>query len=242
MRTVFCLLLLFLARTLVSQELTGKALLEKAIAHHDPQNQWPTFTGALAIVMTTPDGKERHSRIALDLPRQYYKSEVLQGGDTIVGTLHKTACSITLNGSPDIPEQDRKRLGISCERVEKMRNYYTYLYGLPMKLKDPGTHLDPKVERVRFNQKEYLRLRASYDPEVGTDTWYFYFDPDSFAMEAYQFFHDETKNDGEYILLSETMTVNAIKMPKIRSWHYNRDGGHLGTDVLIQAQGHTAKD
>ena len=42
--------------------------------------------------------------------------------------------------SDEIAQQQR----FNCERTTKMRNYYVYLYGLPMKLKDPGTKIDPR--------------------------------------------------------------------------------------------------
>jgi hypothetical protein len=67
---------------------------------------------------------------------------------------------------------------------------------------------------------------------VGTDNWYCYFDPSSYAIEAYQFFHDESKNDGEYIVLSGEEIINNVKMPKVRAWHYNKNDKYLGTDIL----------
>jgi len=54
-------------------------------------------------------------------------------------------------------------------------------------------------------------------------------------MEVYQFFSDESKNDGEFILLKGEEEVSGIKMPKIRAWHYNKDDKYLGTDVLTKA-------
>ena len=51
----------------------------------------------------------------------------------------------------------------------------------------------------------------------------------------YQFFHDESKNDGEYILLSEMITVNGIKIPKVRAWYYNEGDKYLATDNLRKA-------
>ena len=65
---------------------------------------------------------------------------------------------------------------VDYNRGSMMKDYYTYLYGLPMKLKDPGTIVDPKVTKKRFKGKRYLVLKVSYDQEVGKDTWYFYFD------------------------------------------------------------------
>jgi hypothetical protein len=34
-----------------------------------------------------------------------------------------------------------------------MKNYYTYLYGLPMKLNDAGTIINPMVERKSLWEK-----------------------------------------------------------------------------------------
>lgn len=74
-------------------------------------------------------------------------------------------------------------------------------------------------------------LKVTYKQNIGKDTWYFYFNPKTFAMEVYQFFK-ETKDSGEYILLSGLETINAIKMPKVRAWYYNKDNNYLGTDIL----------
>jgi hypothetical protein len=116
------------------------------------------------------------------------------------------------------------------------QNYYTYLYGLPMKLKDAGTIIHEKVALKKFKEKNYLVLKVSYEKEVGEDTWYFYFDPFTYAMEVYQFYHEEEKNDGEFILLSGLETVNGVKMPKKRAWYYNKGEKYLGTDILTVGQ------
>ena len=50
-------------------------------------------------------------------------------------------------------------------------------------------------------------------------------------MEVYQFFK-ETKDSGEYILLSDLETINEIKFPKTRAWYYNKNDDYLGTDTL----------
>lgn len=101
-----------------------------------------------------------------------------------------------------------------------------------MKLNDPGTAIDKNVVLKKFEGKEYLVLKITYDVNVGNDTWYFYFDPTSFELKLYQFFHDESKNDGEYIVLEGLETISDIKMPKIRKWYYNNDDTYLGTDIL----------
>ena len=114
------------------------------------------------------------------------------------------------------------------------KNYYTYLYGLPMKLKDNGTIIHEVVNKKTFKGKTYLTLKVTYDKAVGNDTWYFYFNPKTFALEIYQFFHNEAKNDGEYILLSGMESINGINMPKARAWYTNKDHKYLGKDTIVK--------
>ena len=215
-----------------SQELTGNQLLEKSIEYHDPNGKWKNFKGKMSITMKSPNAEDRNTLLFMNLPAQYFKSVVRKGNHTIESIIEKDSCTLKLNGSTNIAQAYRDSLNISCERARMMKNYYTYLYGLPMKLKDPGTLIDPNVEKKTFKGKEYLALKVTYDESVGNDTWYFYFDPKTYAMEVYQFYHDETKNDGEYILLSDMMELNGLKIPKIRAWYYNKNDKYLGTDTL----------
>ena len=215
-----------------SQNITGTDLLEKAIAYHDPDNNWPTFQSSFFITMKTPKSTDRNSTINIDLVKDSFYVKAIKDSTTTEYTIEKEQCTIALNGikNPSSTLKDKHKL--SCKRANMYKNYYTYLYGLPMKLKDKGTIIHEKVELKKFKQKEYLVLKVTYDKNVGDDTWYFYFDPKTYAMEVYQFFHDEAKNDGEYIILTKEEIINGIKMPKNRAWYYNTNDKYLGTDIL----------
>ncbi len=232
MRYFFLWIALLSSLISLGQELSGVQLLQKAIEYHDPTNAWPTFKGELSITMSTPDEKERVSTILIDLPKDYFQVKATKDDVTITQTLNKEECKVLYNGSSTFSEEDKKKHRLTCERANMYKNYYTYLYGLPMKLKDSGTIIDPNAEKKIFKGKEYFVLKATYEKEVGEDTWYFYFDPKTYAMEVYQFFHDESKNDGEYILLTGMEEIGGIKMPKTRAWYYNKDDKYLGKDVL----------
>ncbi len=218
------------------QNLTGEELINKSIAYHDPNNSWSRFAGDLNITMETPNRAPRVSSITLDLQKQYFKNEYGRDGNTITQEINKKNCSILLNKSQEFTAEEEKTYRLSCEQAKRTRDYYTYLYGLPMKLKDPGTLINPKVEKRSFKGKDYWVAQVNYEKGVGEDTWYFYFDPSTFALEVYQFYHDESKNDGEYIILTEESEVNGIKMPKNRAWYYNKDDTYLGTDFLFKNQ------
>ncbi|WP_298424100.1 DUF6503 family protein [uncultured Kordia sp.] len=225
------ILLLFTAFS-YGQELTGQQLLEKAIQYHDPNGNWKTFNGTLNVTMETPKNPDRVSVIKINLPEEYFYVKATSDKKTTEYTVEKSDCKIVFNGERDLSNEELKENKLSCKRANLYKNYYTYLYGLPMKLKDNGTIIDPKVIKKTFKGKEYLVLKVTYKESIGKDTWYFYFNPKTYAMEVYQFFKDESKNDGEYILLTEEATINDIKMPKKRAWYYNKDNGYLGTDIL----------
>ena len=232
MRIWSIVLIFLMGAGLDAQELTGSELLDKAIAYHDPNQEWNSFKATLYVTMQTPKASERVSTISMDFRASQFGLKVAKDGDTYTYSFDGDDCKMTLNGATKISKADAEKFRLSCDRGAMMRNYYTYLYGLPMKLKDPGTNLDPKVLTKTFKGKEYKVLKVTYDVEVGDDIWYFYFDPNTYAMEVYQFFHEESKNDGEYILLSGMENVEGVLMPKTRKWYYNKDDTYLGVDVL----------
>ncbi|MGB3607856.1 MAG: DUF6503 family protein [Psychroserpens sp.] len=221
----------------IAQELNGPELLEKSIAYHDPNGKWATFNAQLHIVMESPNNTNRDSKVVINLPKSYFYVQSKRDNVMSSYTLNKEECTITLNGSNRISEADKKEHNLSCERAKMYKNYYTYLYGLPMKLKDDGTIIGQNIARKTFKGKDYLVLKASYEESVGSDVWFFYFNTETYAMEIYQFFKTDAngnllKDSGEYIVLTETKTINTIKLPKNRAWYYNKDDVYLGTDIL----------
>jgi hypothetical protein len=234
--TISFLFLIFLPFSVIGQNISALALLEKAINYHDPKSNWNTFNGNFKVTTTTQDQNPRESDITINLPARFFNVTAVK--DTVITTytIGKEGCALGYNGI-QLDTVAAKEKGLTCERARMYKNYYTYLYGLPMKLKDNGTNLDPTVEKKTFKGKDYLVLKITYDAEVGSDIWNFYFDPKTYAMKIYEFFKTDKKGNvdtksGEYILLSEEVLINGIKMPKIRAWFYNKDGTYLGTDIM----------
>jgi len=224
-QVLFLFLLLSIAA--FSQQITGNQLLEKAIHFHDPKGNWKTFNGELFITMKTPDQIKRKSEIRINLPKEYFYIKSYKDASTEEYTVNKGICSKVVGGNKN-PSNDPKK---TCKRANLYKDYYTFLYGLPMKLKDEGTIVHQKVAKKIFNGKEYWVLKVTYDENVGKDRWFFYFNPKNYEMEAYQFFKKE-ENSGEFILLSGLEIIQEIKMPKTRDWYYNKDNRYLGTDLL----------
>ncbi len=92
-------------------------------------------------------------------------------------------------------------------RSGPLRDYYEYLLGAPMKLMDPGTIIEDEVEWDVIDQKRALRVRVTYEESVGSDVWYYYFDPSTYRLLAMRFHHDEKARDGELIVMEDEIGV-----------------------------------
>ena len=220
----------------LGQKIKGSKLLKKSIAFHDPNGEWETFEGAFNIKESRPNGKEAMTKLTLSNALSKYSFAQEKEKYTFIRHINNGRCSsqiIIPGGAYTLSKEEKEKLDVTCESTKRMRDYHTYLYGLPMKLKDPGTLIDEKVRSVEFQGKTYYALKVSYDPEVGKDTWYFYMDPDTYALEGYRFYHDESQNDGEYITLEGLAKVSSMQLPKIRKWYMNADDKYLGTDEVM---------
>lgn len=214
-----------------AQQFTGSEVIEKSIAYHDPLGAWSTFEGAFTLELEMPNKPQRRSVVTLNLPTEYFNVTTLQDGVSTFREVSQDVCRYTDNKGK---VQTSSTTTNACERSVMFKDYYTYLYGLPMKLKDPGTHIEQQTVVKTFKGKEYLVVRVTYDAAIGSDTWQFYFNPNTYAMEVYQFFKETDEHTGEYILLSGIARIGNIKMPKDRAWYYNKDDGYLGTDRLLK--------
>lgn len=117
-------------------------------------------------------------------------------------------------------------------RALVLRNYYLYLWGLPMKLYDQSTPDITTVADEKLGDVNCKVLRIAYEK----DTWYFYFDDDSGRMLQYKFYQDTEETKGELITLEDEINVNGIRIPQKRSWYTLPEMKYLGTDILSKAE------
>jgi hypothetical protein len=214
---------------------TAEELLTRSIAYHDPDGRFLSQAHRLRFLDTRPDGPDRRSEVLIDVPGERFEM-IRHGEHEVAGVIAPGECTMTLDGRSELTEAERKEHRLSCERLGFMRNYYIYLWGLPMKLRDPGTRLG-RVTATTFEERPVYDLKVTYDEGVGGDVWYFYFDRESYALVAYRFYHDEAKNDGEVIHLEGEIhgegQAKGMRLPQRRTWYTHGDHRLLGTDTLV---------
>ena len=212
----------------------AEALIAKSIAYHDPDGTWGNGEFALRIMESRPNGVLRAVEVGMAPGRG--AMEVRRETDSGTVTFAVAGEEIlrrAVDGNEGLDEEALAEHGLATDRVRWLRNYYLFVWGLPMKLRDPGTIVDPEPVMDSYNGHEALKVRVTYDPEVGGDTWYFYFQPDTARMIGYRFYHDESANDGEYIHLDGEIENGGLRLPAKRSWFFHANDEFLGEDEAV---------
>lgn len=230
----FGILLLCCLYTWNTYAQTAAEVLSKSIAYHDPKGVWESGKFKLKLKESRPNGTFRETEIKINNGQQSFELTQMRDGRKVYRFVKGDDCQNKLDDATAFSAEEAKKFRLDCEYSPRMKDYYTYLYGLPMKLRDPGTVLGEEVKTVEFDGRQLLQLRVTYKPKVGEDIWYFYFDPSTYALSGYRFYHDESKNDGEYILISGEQKVGPLKLPKKREWYTHKEEKFLGTDELVK--------
>ena len=211
----------------------AQELLDKSLEYHDPEGAWYKLNHTIELLSKRPAGEDRNTTIFLSHKEGRFGMEMKRDGLEITTTTQDGECEATVDGSVSYTSEQEEKYRLHCEGIVRWRDYHGYMLGLPMKLNDPGTLLDPEAQKDTFMDKEVLALKVTYEASVGEDTWYFYLNPESYALIGTRFFHDESKNDGEYIIFEGEVEHEGIRLPKTRKWYYNSNGEFLGEDEIV---------
>ncbi len=218
---------------LLTATLSAAEMLDRSIAYHDSDGRFATSAIAIELSESRPDGGVRKTSLVIDNGRgRFEMRRVVDDGREVYIRVDGDDVKVSLDGSTTFSAEEAEQYRLAPEQAKRTRNYYIYLYGLPMKLLDSGTRLDPETREKEYQGHAVYELKVTYDEAVGQDTWYFYLDRKTYALVGYRFYHDESKNDGEYIVLEGEASGAGLKLPKTRKWYRHEDDGFLGTDII----------
>ncbi len=213
--------------------LTAEELLNRSIAYHDPHGHWQRGAFEITDLSRRPDGTGRHTVLRFDNARSRFEMESDIDGHALTIVVENDTVEVRLDGRADLSTDELERYRLTPAQVLTRRNFYLYLYGLPMKLRDPGTRLDPKVKETDYQGRAVYELRVNYDENVGSDTWYFYLDRETCALVGHRFYHDESAGDGEYAVLTEEVSGQGLRLPRVRKWYSNQSRELFITHTIL---------
>lgn len=234
----FSISFIFALLTIFSPDVPdGKTIIERSIEFHDPNNNWGDLQAKLEFTETRPGGDDRFTSIEIDNKRGNFCMVRVVKKMHVERHIKLDSCFYNIDEYEQLTDKEFDEYKLNDERTFFMRNYYLYLWGLPMKLTDPGTQIAEEAKLSKFDGKEAYEVKVTYDATTGSDIWFYYFDPSNYAMIGYRFYHDLEKGDGEYILLEGSELVFGLNIPKSRSWYTHKDSTLLGTDILTSFKG-----
>ena len=231
MRFAFIPLLLSLCISL-SGQMDAMTIVKKSIKFHDPKGSLSKKDCTFEFNETRPNLPSRKATLKMNIPKEKFAVIRNDGDNEILLTVDQGLAQAFVNGSKDISEENKKKYRIDNNRTIFMKDYYRYLWLMPMAIEDPGSIVHPRADLKDFFGKNLYRVKVTYEPEIGKDVWYFYFNPKTFALEGYRFYHDEKANDGEYILFNNLVQSKGVKIPAERTWYTHKEDKLLGTDIL----------
>lgn len=230
--TIFFAIVFFVQTAIHAQSLLASEIIEKSIQYHDPKGDLLKKNVTLHLKETRPNGSDRFSTISFHIKKEKFQINKKVDNTQITSSYNKGEVSFTVDGSTSFSTETQEKYRLEEGRLTMLKNYYQYLWLMPLKLQDAGTNFNPLVKKKAFFGKQSLEVRVTYDPEVGADVWYFYFHPETYALQGYRFYHNEEKNDGEYILLEGETSYKNIRLPKERKWYTHSGDKFLGADIL----------
>ncbi|WOK05916.1 DUF6503 family protein [Imperialibacter roseus] len=216
--------------------LTPASLLEKSIEVHDPNNYWPQLDNRFHMSIKRDGKAERHFSILINNPEGIFEYALQQGDSTVTQGVRHGEYYVSINGSSNFNDEIKTKFQLSEERTQYLKEVYEYLYGVPMKLKDPGTIIAPVLNEETFNGKACWVVKVTYEPSTDDETWYFYIDKETFLLAGYRFYFDESKGEGEFIFVDSYQSLNGLQLPKLKKWHWNKDSTHFRTDELLKIE------
>lgn len=190
-------------------------VLEKSVQYHDPNGEWKSLRAKFTFKETRSSGNDRVTVLELNNAANWHK---LNRDDVE---------EYEINGREEVKVLKGDR---EAARGKLLRNYYVFLWGLPMKLLDQGTPVQSKTGREKVDGKDCITVNVNYEKEDYT----FFFAKTDYRLVAYRFWKKDGSGQGEMILLEDEIQVGSMKIPQKRSWYELPENKYLGTDILTK--------
>lgn len=199
----------------ITEPPTPDAILKKCIAYHGGLKNWQQFESNWSMISNSSHTNDLDEKItiSIDVPRDKFCYQNDRRNVSVCFT--DTICTT------------EKPAGIK-DNYGWTKNFYTYIWGLPMKLKDPGTVLLDSVGSSEFNNSPCHEIYVHYE----NDTWTYYVNKKTNRLEGIKFIMNADKSHGEIVEFKGDLKISGVVMPSERIW-FDLSKKPIGTDKMI---------
>lgn len=191
-------------------------IINKSIDFHDQHNQWKNLNAQFIFdsrfsIATFP---QETLNISMNIKTEEF-------------IYHNPKRKIKVSYVNDICSADS--CTGACKGYIWTKSFYPYVWGLPMKLKDPGYSPEKEWGKDEFNGFDCYTVNMHYDNENFT----FYFDQSDYQLRGFKFIKNNTEKHGEIVKLKGLHIYEGIKFPAYRTW-LNLDSTLIGTNQVLE--------
>jgi len=210
------ILLLIITSCEESKIETAQDIVNASITFHDPENKWKSLNAEFVFQSKFEfnDSVPEELHININVQNNNFRYTNL---DRKVDISYSQDSCIVNQGNTN------------CNSYAWTKNFYTYIWGLPMKLNDPGTTINPNFTLDTIQQIPVYNVSVPYHDE----NYQFYFHQKTYELKFFQFIKNNETGHGEFITLSEIYEHNGIKFPKHKRWEQLSSRELIGTNEVL---------
>lgn len=208
---------LFVSSCVTPDDLTAEKIINKSIQFHDPNGEWANFVGRYYLNSQSVFTNNELEKlvVTIDVPKNAFVYN---------NTFRKVIVSMSADSCHVVSGE------ATCASYSWTKNFYTYVWGLPMKLNDFETPLAEEVKTVTFDGMLCYELNVNYE----NDTWFYFINKKTYQLEGFKFYTNQERTKGETVYLSKIKTVGGMQIPSFRKWTDVVTDSILGTTEMTR--------
>lgn len=223
------IVLLFLPFISQAQEDSLTDFIKKA----DPEGLFEQTTFNLRIQEPRIQTPERFSEVLFNYETGAFVLNRKREDKTVSYSINeKGNPEIALDGCKRVSDADKLKYGLDPDRNRNYRNYYQYLYGLPMILQDKGKFSFVSSSETVFKDQKAMEYTFQLTTPIFSSIWKTTFLQNG-TLTKLDFYNMVNPNEGEYIIFDGTYQNESITIPRFRHWYSKKENEYLGSDIIV---------
>lgn len=210
-------------------------ILEQSQKRYNADQNWQQSEITLHIQEPRVGTPNRFTKLRINNASDYFEMERNreEGMLKIILEENKEG-QIFLNGKSGFPREIMEKYG-NPERIERSKNFYKTMYGLPMSLNDEFWKKIESAQKAEFEGDEVYRIDIEPKEELISKHWTIIISVETYEILAIEFNRPEELNGNEEIIkFHGEYEVNGVKIPRVRNWYDKNTNEYLGTDVIVK--------
>jgi hypothetical protein len=208
--------------------------LKEAIKKADPENVFSEMIFHMRIQEPRVGNPERFSNVFLNKGTGAFRLE-RNREDKIAAYIIKEdgTNEVTLDGCQKFTEVEAKTYWLDPKINYRYKEYYKYLFGLPIILNDAERFKFISSEETSWKGQEAITYTFNLTTPIFSPQWKLTFTKEDHVLQRLDFYDPENPEEGEYLLFYGKHQVGSITIPRMKHWYDKKNDEYLGSDIIV---------